>query len=352
MPNWSASMQQTFEYYKVNPNTWMDETIIDTIVDATIEYDESVGTLGSASITSTEMIDECYVRIYLITIQNGVKERFVLGTFLVQAPADNFDGRNHSITLDAYTPLIEMKEKMPSIGYTLLKTRNIMDAASTICREVTRGPNVEASSTKTLDYNFVANTDDTWLTFLTDLISLADFKFDVDAMGNILFAPIQDIASLQPVFTYTDDNSSVLYPSISIDRDLYGIPNVVEVIWSSGLETMYARAVNSDPNSPISTVNRGREIVKRVTDPGLPGLPSQTQLNEYATQLLRNVSSLEYKITYTHGYLPVRVGDCIRLNYGLAGLSNIKAKVVSQSIRCTPGCPVTETASFTTNLWR
>ena len=32
--------------------------------------------------------------------------------------------------------------------------------------------------------------------------------------------------------------------------------------------------------------------------------------------------------------------------------SNIKAKVISQSIECVPGCPVTEKAVFTTKLWR
>ena len=33
------------------------------------------------------------------------------------------------------------------------------------------------------------------------------------------------------------------------------------------------------------------------------------------------------------------------------GLEGIKAKVVSQSIACTPGCPVTEKAVFTDSMW-
>ena len=44
------------------------------------------------------------------------------------------------------------------------------------------------------------------------------------------------------------------------------------------------------------------------------------------------------------------MGDCVRLNYSRAGLTNVKAKVISQSIDCRPGCPVTETAVFTMNL--
>ena len=64
------------------------------------------------------------------------------------------------------------------------------------------------------------------------------------------------------------------------------------------------------------------------------------------------MSTLEYTITYKHGYCPVRLGDCVRLNYKRAGLNGVKAKVISQTIDCVPGCPVTEKAVFTAELWR
>ena len=157
---------------------------------------------------------------------------------------------------------------------------------------------------------------------------------------------------MQSVWTYNNGNSSILYPTLSTDRDLYGIPNVVEVTYSRGSEYFYARVVNDDPNSPTSTVNRGREITHRVSDPDLIGDPTENQIDEYANQLLRDLSSLEYTITYTHGYCQTRVGDCVRIDYPEAGIHNVKAKIISQSIKCEPGCPVTEKAIFTNKLWR
>ena len=68
--------------------------------------------------------------------------------------------------------------------------------------------------------------------------------------------------------------------------------------------------------------------------------------------MLEELSSVEYELSYTHGYCPVRIGDCVRLNYEKAGLKNIKAKVVSQNITCESGCKVTEKAVFTNKLWR
>ena len=351
MTDWLSSMQQTFEYYIVNPETWKDDTPLKNVKTATINRDSTVETLGSATIDVTDTVGECYVRAYLVTIQNGLRERHPLGTFLVQTPSSSFDGKLRSISMDAYTPLLELKENPPPLGYSILKGDNIMDTAYRLIREQARAPVVRTECDKTLTFDFVAETNDTWMTFLSDLIYNAKYDFALDELGRILFAPRQDISSLQPVWTYDDSNSSILYSDINMDHDLYGIPNVVEVIYSNGSDSYYARVVNDDENSPISTVNRGREILHRVTDPDLVGDPTNNQIQEYAKQLLRDLSSVEYTLNYTHGYCPVRVGDCVRLNYSRAGLTNIKAKVISQSIKCEPGCPVTEKATFTTKLW-
>ena len=351
MTNWLGTMQQTFEYYIVDPGTWKDISKVENVISSSINRDASAETLGSASINVDETLGECYIRIYLITIQNGVREKHPLGTFLVQTPSYSFDGKTKNITLDAYTPLLELKENYPPLGYSLLKGENILSMAYRITREQTRAPIYETTNGEVLHTNFVAATDDTWITFLNDLLANAEYKFGLDELGRILFLPDQDTRSLQPVWTYTDDNSSILYPDLDIDHDLYGIPNVVEVIYSNGNEYYYGEAVNDDSNSPISTVSRGRRITHRVTNPGVLGNPTQAQIQEYAEQLLRELSTLEYTITYKHGYCPVRLGDCVRLNYKRAGLNGIKAKVISQTIDCVPGCPVTEKAVFTAELW-
>lgn len=351
MPNWSESMQQTFEYYTVDPGTWKDVKKIENVKSCTINWDAEAETLGSATIDIDESLGECYIRVYMITIQNGVKEKHPLGTFIVQTPSESFDGKVRGVSMDAYTPLLELKESPPPLGYSLLKDENIMDAAYRICRNYTRAPVIAAQCDTTLQYDFVANTSDTWLTFLIDLIGNAKYTFMLDELGRILFSPKQDTASLQPVKTFSDDDNSILCPEITMDRDLYGIPNVVEVIYSNGTDTYYARAVNDDANSPVSTISRGREIIHRVNNPDIGGIATEEQIQEYADKLLKEMSTLEYTISYTHGYYPIRIGDCVRLNYSKAGITGIKAKVISQSIKCEPGCLVTEKAVFNTKLW-
>ena len=360
--DWTKSMEQSFEYYTVEPRTLADVKRIDTVKSANFSVDSGTDTLSSATIDLGESVGETYFRGYLKAIQNGVIEKFPLGTVLIQTMPSSFNGKTMSISADAYSPLIELKEKSPPIGYTIRKGAVIVNEAVDIIGKNCRVPVISAESfdrtsiTSTLHQDFIANTNDTWLTFVIDLLALAKYTLGLDETGRITFQPIQDLETLQPVWTFDDGNSSILYPEITMDQDLYGIPNVVEVVYSYGREFINVVVKNEDPDSPVSTVNRGREIVYRDTNPSISAdksvAQSEEQVRAYAERLLKSLSTIEYTVTYTHGYCPVRVGDCVRLNYEKAGIVDINAKVISQSIKCGLGCSVSEKAVFTNKLWR
>ena len=194
MADWTSTMQQTFEYYIVDPGTWKDVRKIDTVISSRISRDLEAETLGSASISITESLGECYIRIYLVTIQNGIREKHPLGTYMVQTPSYSFNGKVKNITMDAYTPLIELKEKNPPLGYSMLKEDNIMEKAYLLIREQMRAPVVRTTKDTKLHHDFVANVDDTWMTFIRDLIANADMRLDLDELGRVMFAPEQDIS--------------------------------------------------------------------------------------------------------------------------------------------------------------
>ena len=71
MIDWLSSMQQTFEYYTVDPSTWKDVKRIENVLSCTIDRDSEAATLGSATINAAESIGESYIRVYLVAIQNG-----------------------------------------------------------------------------------------------------------------------------------------------------------------------------------------------------------------------------------------------------------------------------------------
>ena len=49
MPDWTASMQQTFEYYIVDPKSWRDIKRLENVKSCTISRDSDADTLGSAT---------------------------------------------------------------------------------------------------------------------------------------------------------------------------------------------------------------------------------------------------------------------------------------------------------------
>ena len=161
MADWLSSMQQTFEYYTVDPGTWKDVKKLDNVKSSSISRDSEADTLGSASFEVTDSVGESYIRVYLITIQNGVREKYPLGTFLVQTPSSSFDGKVRSVSMDAYTPLIELKEGQPPIGYTIMKGKNIMDTAYDLVSENLRAPVAMANKDDKIHFDFVADTNDT-----------------------------------------------------------------------------------------------------------------------------------------------------------------------------------------------
>lgn len=360
--DWTASMQQTFEFYEVDPRTWKDKSRIKDITSFEITRDTSIETLETATFECTESDGEYYIRAYLVAIQNRTEFRFSLGTFLVQTPSYEFDGKNRSLKVDAYSPLLELKENPPELGYSILKNEsneqgvdaptNIMKYVVDICEDHMRAPVMHTIDNDAVLYdNYVSNTDDTWLSFVNGLLSKAKYNFALDELGQVSFDKIIDYMALAPRWNYDDSNSSILQPKITVNKDLYKIPNVVEVVCSTDNGLLISVIKNTDPNSPVSIPNRGREIRYRDTNPSLSGMPNQEMIDEYATQLLKTLSTLQYTVTYTHGYTPVRVGDCVLLNYKRAGLYNVKAKVTSQKFKLESGMQVSETAVYINRLY-
>ena len=143
MPDWTASMQQTYAYYEVDPGTWRDLRKIENVISSSIKRDSSNDTGGSASFNVSSDLGEVYIRTYLVTTQNRIVDRTCLGTHLCQTTDDDFDGKSRAITLDGYSPLLELKETSPPIGYALAANVNILEAAKRLAMENLRAPVVD-----------------------------------------------------------------------------------------------------------------------------------------------------------------------------------------------------------------
>lgn len=345
MTDFTRGMRRSYEFWEVSRDTWLDVRRIDCITGGTIVRDLDKDTLGNASFEATGRIGECYVRTYLVAEQDGVTERHCLGTHLLQSSRMTHDGVTGSYPADGYTPLKELAESMPPIGYFVPSGSDAAQAAAEIVAAHCPAPVVTPAASFELSQAFCAEQSDTWLSFVAALIARAGLRMAIDPFGRVSFEPERDASSMRPTSTFDDGSASILRDKMTDETDLNDVPNVVEAVYSSDAGCMTARAVNDDPARASSTVSRGREVVKRITDPDVPDNPTQEQLERFVESKLLELSSVERTVTFSHGFDgETSVGSCVRLD---CARSDVRGNFVvrSQEITLDSECAVKASAS-------
>lgn len=150
-----------------------------------------------------------------------------------------------------------------------------------------------------------------------------------ELLGEINYKPIwfdaQGYAVLEPWAEPTAENlqhvldgsniRSLMLPRLQRETDVYSAPNVFLAICSNPDKTgsMSATAVNDNPMSPLSTVRRGRRIL-RVEH--VNNIASQTELEAYAKRLMNENMYAGETYTVSTALLPgYGVADVTALNY-------------------------------------
>ena len=348
MADWKRGMQRTFEFYRVSPDTWGDIERLSTITDADITRDSDLATQGSASFSMDAFGGEMYVRTYLVTVQDGVREAWPLGTHLLISDGEDFDGMRASRTVEGYTPLKELADDMPPLGFTLPAGTGMARIESLLGFHA-RMPVGESDIQYASEEPYTADPDsDSWLSFITGWLAKAGCFIDIDERGNAAIAPMQDARSLAPCFTFDDGNSSILQPAATLDSNMPDVPNKVEIVHSSAEGSLSCELSDDSEDSQTSTTGRGRTVLHRESSPELPDNPTQADVDDAARRLLRKLAATQYEVRFTHAYVPgLRPGMAVRLAYSRMGLDVI-AVIASQTIHCTPACQVECTARFST----
>ena len=155
-----------------------------------------------------------------------------------------------------------------------------------------------------------------YLSIVNDLLAEINYRplfFDENGAAVLEPASIPDAAQIRHTLDDADPETMVVLP-ITRTNDTFSAPNKFIVFCANPekSENMVAVAVNDNPQSPISTVRRGREIVSVST---VDNIASQAELQAYAERL-RNDSLLTGEtVTVSTGLLPGwSVGDAVAMH--------------------------------------
>lgn len=349
--DWTRTLQVTWRYSLVDPETWVDEQSLSSVGSCSVTWDSSTETLVSGKLEVDEDFPEgeCYVRVWCDATQDRRTERFPVATLLCQASNDSSEGTKHLYSVEAHSTLLELQDDQPPVGWSV--SGQVDDAIRAICSHM-RAPLSEYSSDTELTAPIVAGEDDTWLTMLWAVLDSADLTMVVDGMGWSRIEPKSPTWALSPVITLSDtDERGVLWADMSRETSLFGIPNRLEVIWSSGSEHFSSVATNDDPSSMTSIPTRGRVVSMRETNPeGLMARPTQEAVDEFAQRRLREESVVTRTYTLKAGYMPLWLGMAARLELSKLGANEV-ACIDAMEIRCDVEAGMDLTLTSTRELW-
>lgn len=155
-----------------------------------------------------------------------------------------------------------------------------------------------------------------FLTVVNDLLREINYKdlwFNSDGAAMLEPAAVPEASQIRHILSDKDPETLVL-PGVSRGSDYFNTPNVFEVYVAnpekSGL--MRAVAINDNPQSPLSTVRRGRDIVQ-VTK--LDNIADQAALQAYAERQRNDSLITGETVTVSTGLQPDwGVGDVVALH--------------------------------------
>ena len=330
---WGKGFTASYYAYIVDAKTWRETELLQ-ITDGSISRTGS-GLRDSADITCINYSDrEQYVRLYLDVQQGGASEHVPIFTGLTSAPSRDIDGVLETNKIECYSVLKPAEDVLLQRGYYVpaeVDGGRIIQELLT----VTPAPVEIIGEPPALQTSVIAEDGENHLTMVDKVLEAINWRMRILGDGTIQIVPPAEGATR----TFDPFTADVIEPTLTITRDWYECPNVLRAV--SG--DLVAVVRDDSENSPLSTVNRGREVWAEESN---VSLNTGESISEYAIRRLKELQLIETTASYSRRYDPdVLVSDRVRLNYPRQGLNGVY-EITSQKIDLGYGCTTDEEVKY------
>lgn len=351
-------VKTTYRYMRVSRKTGKETGRITCLKDGAVTRNDDTRIKESAEATMLEDYDfgADFVRIYIeVETFAGKKLTDCLGTFLPVVPSRTVNGMIAKSTLKLYGRLQEFLDDKFGTPYTVAKGANAVAVVKKVCEDMGFEVIAESSDYTVSDSRYYgvgakqnnSETGDTKLDMINDLLDLAGFRgIYTDRMGRVVLEKYRDLNSTAPTWSFVEGANARFERSVTDEWDYTSTANHVVVRYSSteSNQAVVGEAWDNDPNSPLSTVSRGRTITSSYTYEELPPGKTDTAKKEYANtraqSLLNTAQSTIHRITFTCAYTPLAINDAIYFSYPTGDLQG-KFSIRTITLKLSGGCPTT-----------
>ncbi|MHC8516767.1 hypothetical protein [Sporosarcina sp. ITBMC105] len=245
---------------------------------------------------------------------------YPLGVFLLSSPIRKDDGVAVMREVEAYDGLIVLRDDKFTDRHAITEGTSYYDAIIAILTSagITQYNIEQTDATLTRDIEFAPGVEK--LRAVNELLTQLNYvPMHVDVHGYYTTYQYRSPAERSEEYTYADDAQSITLIGAEEELDLMDVHNVFTAIRSNPDEPpLMSTYINDNPESPTSTVSRGRNIVD-IRE--LDDIASQEALDAYVRRIAFEASQVYGRIRFKTQLMPMHgYADVLRFKYSPLGI--------------------------------
>lgn len=318
--NWNKGYSARYYIKTVDAATWRDIDTYNIISGSVSRSDGDLKETADLDLKNVPEGAEAWIRIYLDARQGSGGEREPIFTGLMQIPSGSWDGTRRHYSCECYSALKPAADVLLQRGWYVPAGFPGAKAAADLLR-IGAAPVEYGDTSPALSTTIIAEEGETNLSMANKILDAINWRIRISGDGTISIEPKET----EPRHKFDTLENDVVEFEVTDTLDLFNCPNV----FRATRENMTAIARDDDPESPLSTVSRGREVWK---DERNAKLNENESLAQYAYRRLREEQQPSRTVEYTRRYMPdVTIGDVVTLNLPAQGITG-SFRVTSQKI--------------------
>jgi hypothetical protein len=260
----------------------------------------------------------------LLRMRDGNYIEFPLGVFLLSSPTRKDENNSVYRDVEAYDGTLILRDDKFDTRYTVPAGTNYRQAVIDILTSAGISKHNIEQTDKVLPVDMEFEPGKEKLEAVNALLQAINYTpIYVDVYGYFTSMTYRSPSIRAAEYTYRDDELSIIYAGMEEELDLFNVPNKWVVVCSNAEQSLMSSYINSNPNSPTSTVTRGRTIVdyREVTD-----IADQQSLDAYVQRIAFEASQVYGKLNFETAINPLHdYMDVLEIDYSPLG---IKGKYV------------------------
>ena len=286
---------------------------LDGVSGGSLEVNANSRLGGSASLTIDERgqgIDWLTHRVKVTYDPGTGDDAWGMGVWQFTSPTTTTDDAVTTHSVELLSKMAAIDEDSVADRYSLAAGTQIIPAVLTLIRSTGETRIAATDSDATLTNPMVWEAAESKLTIINDLLEAAGYwSLWCDGEGQFRVEPYTPPGDRPTSWVFEAGEAAIHESGWSREQDLSAIPNRFVVVGQGDEETpaLVGVAQNDDPESPFSTVSRGRVITR--SEEGVEG--TQQVLDQLAERRLRDAMSPVASLNVTHAILPLDPNDVV-----------------------------------------